>query len=114
MRRMLITLAVAVLLAGAAVTSATGEDLEAFYRAYLAEKAEICAGKCCFLDSRSEALRRYAKDSLAKAAFLKAHRKQLIKDLITADAGKMPCKIDCLINAEFQNFLRQPEQYGAG
>jgi hypothetical protein len=99
---------------GIGTTAATGEGLADFYRAYLAEKTDLCAGKCCFLDSRSEALRRYGETNLAKAEFLKGHCEQLVQKMIEADVGQWPHKIDCFIILEFQDFMRQKEMHAAG
>ncbi|MEE4608673.1 MAG: hypothetical protein V2L15_07270 [Desulfobacteraceae bacterium] len=114
MKRMTIALAAAVLVMGIGTTAATGGGLADFYRAYLAEKRDLCAGKCGFLDSRSEALRQYAETSLAKAEFLKGRCEHLVEKMIEADIGKRPHKIDCFIILEFQNFMRQKEMHADG
>ena len=114
MKRMTVALAVTVLVMGIGATAATGGGLADFYRAYLAEKTDLCAGKCCFLDSRSEALRRYAQTNLAKAEFLKGYCEQLVEKMIEADVGKRPHKIDCFIILEFQDFRQQKEMRAAG
>ncbi|MDY0312054.1 MAG: hypothetical protein RBR20_07990 [Desulfobacterales bacterium] len=114
MKRMVIALALVALVMGSVATVATGEDLADFYRAYLAGKTDLCAGKCCFLDSRSEVLRQYAEINLTKAEFLKDHCEQLVQKMIEADVGKQPHKIDCFIILEFQDAMRQKEMHAAG
>lgn len=107
MKRMTIALAVAVLVMGIGTTGAAGEGLADFYRGYLTEKTDLCGGKCCFLESRSEALRQYAEINLAKAEFLRDRREQLVEKMVDADVGRQPHKIDCFIILEFQDFKQQ-------
>ena len=58
-------------------------------------------------DSRSVHLRQAAAISCLKAAYLKSHKEMLLENLITAEIGEKPYKIQYYLNSKFYSVLRK-------
>jgi len=95
-----------------AIGQAAGENsdnasLRSYHEVVIDKLISNCKYKEAFMrDSRSENLRKAAAIGCLKAAYLKSHKEMLIENLIAAEIGKKPYKIQYYLNSKFFSVLR--------
>ena len=81
-------------------------DLKSAYSAAIDEIISHCKNKSALRHSRSEHLRRTAALACMKAAYLKDYKEELIQEMIKADIGSRPYKIQYYLNQRFFNIIQ--------
>ena len=79
--------------------------LKSVYSAVIDEAIAHCKAKALYRNSRSEKLQRVAALSCMKAAFFKDFKAELIQDMIEANIGIKPYKIQYYLNQKFHGII---------
>ena len=79
--------------------------LKTVYSAAIDEAIAHCKAKILYRNSKSEKLQRAAALACMKAAFLKDFKVELIEDMIEANIGTKPYKIQYHLNQKFHHII---------
>ncbi len=103
----LVTVIVLSLVWTSSAVSQTAEAvyLKTVYSAAIDEAIAHCKAKISFRNSKSEKLQRVAALSSMKAAFLKDFKVELIEDMIEANIGTKPYKIQYHLSQKFHHII---------
>lgn len=77
------------------------ERAHRFYEKCIGEEMQECSTKVRLQLSRSENLKTYAKTKLGKAAFLAAHKDELIRDMLGQHLSLRQHRVEAYLNKRF-------------
>jgi hypothetical protein len=80
-------------------------NLTAVYSDAIDDAIAHCKSKTALRNSRSEKLQRAAALSCMKEAFFKDYKNELIEDMLKADIGTKPYKIQYYLNQKFFSII---------
>ena len=86
-------------------------NLSAKYAALIDETVTKCQKKADMLDSKSPHVRQQAFDACLKAAYLKAHKKELVSYLMDVDAVPNLARVQYHLNQRFHRVFDLQELY---